>query len=158
MAVYLGSNLVTFMGGQPTEDSSLNITKLTATVSADQTSTYTMLTDEALLEARNDPNGFVCMRYLGLSSGVAELMFWFTANFVFGYAGTGTAYNSLVFRTTASGALQGNFNVNGLVGTNYNGHINITSSGGLQLICNSTYPLKAGDYEILVGIWPSGGG
>lgn len=153
MAVYLGSHLVSLLGGQPVEDSSLNIKKFTATVSADQTSAYTMLTDPYFLEIRNNPKGFMCMRYMGLASATAEIMFWFTANFVFGYAGSGTAYNSLILRTTASGSLQGNFNVNGLVGDNYNGHINITSSGGLLLMPNATYPVKAGNYEILAGVW-----
>lgn len=131
----------------------LDIKKLTATVSADKTSSFTMLTDPQLLKARNSSNGFVCMRYLGLSSGTAEIMFWLTANFTFGYAGTGTAYNSFIARTTASGSIQANFNTNGLPGDNYNGHINITSSGGLLLMPNATYPVKAGNYEILAGIW-----
>lgn len=131
----------------------LDIKKLTATVTSDQTSTYTMLTDPQLLKARNSPNGFVIMRWLGVTSGVSANMFWFTANFTLGYAGTGTAYNSILLRTIASGAIQGNFNTNGLVGTNYNGHINITSSGGLYFSNNTTYPLKAGNYEILAGLW-----
>lgn len=131
----------------------LDIKKLTATVSADKTSTYTMLTDPQLLKARNSPNGFVIMRWLGVTSGVSANMFWFTANFTLGYAGTGTAYNSILLRTIASGSIQGNFNTNGLVGTNYNGHINITSSGGLYFSNNATYPLKAGNYEILAGLW-----
>jgi hypothetical protein len=130
----------------------LDIKKLTATVSADKTSTYTMITDPQLLKARNSPNGFVLMRYMGLAAATAELMFWFTANFNIGY-GTNTAYNSLVLRATANGSIQGNFNTNGLEGDNYNGHINITSSGGLILYNNATYPLKAGDYEILAGVW-----
>jgi hypothetical protein len=131
----------------------MDVKLLTATVASDQTSTYTMLTDPQLLKARNSPNGFVIMRWLGVTSGVSANMFWFTANFTLGYAGTGAAYNSILLRTVASGAIQGNFNVNGLVGTNYNGHINITSSGGLYFSNNTTYPLKAGNYEILAGLW-----
>lgn len=134
----------------------LDIKKLTATVTSDQTSTYTMLTDPQLLKARNSPNGFVIMRYLGLTSGVAANMFWFTANFTIGYNNSNsppTAYNSLIIRASASGSIQGNFNTHGLVGTNYNGHINITSSGGLYFSNNATYPLKAGNYEILAGVW-----
>lgn len=131
----------------------LDIKKLTATVNADKTSVYTMITDPQLLKARNSPNGFVIMRWLGVTSGVSANMFWVTANFTLGYAGTGTAYNSILLRTIASGAIQGNFNTNGLVGTNYNGHINITSSGGLYFSNNATYPLKAGNYEILAGLW-----
>lgn len=134
----------------------LDIKKLTATVSADKTSTYTMITDPQLLKARNSPNGFVLMRHLGLASGVAANMWWFTANFPIGYSNQTsppTEYNSIVIRATASGSIQGNFNTKGLVGTNYNGHINITTSGGLILYNNTTYPLKAGNYEILAGLW-----
>lgn len=131
----------------------MDVKLLTATVASDQTSTYTMLTDPQLLKARNSPNGFVIMRWLGVTSGVSANMFWVTANFTLGYAGTGTAYNSILLRTVASGAIQGNFNTHGLVGTNYNGHINITSSGGLYFSNNTTYPLKAGNYEILAGLW-----
>ena len=134
----------------------LDIKKLTATVSADKTSTYTMITDPQLLKARNSPNGFVIMRYLGLTSGVAANMFWFCANFTIGYNNSTsppTAYNSLIIRASANGSIQGNFNTNGLVGTNYNGHINITSDGGLYFSNNATYPLKAGNYEILAGVW-----
>ena len=131
----------------------MDVKLLTATVASDQTSTYTMLTDPQLLKARNSPNGFVIMRWLGVTSGVSANMFWVTANFTLGYAGTGTAYNSILLRTVASGAIQGNFNLHGLVGTNYNGHINITSSGGLYFSNNTTYPLKAGNYEILAGLW-----
>lgn len=138
------------------ESPALDIKKLTATVSADKTSTYTMITDPQLLKARNSPNGFVIMRYLGLTNGVAANMFWFTANFTIGYNNSTsppTAYNSLIIRATASGSIQGNFNTNGLVGTNYNGHININSSGGVVLYNNATYPFKAGNYEILAGLW-----
>lgn len=132
--------------------SGLHIKKLTATVSADKTSTYTLITDPALLEARNDPNGFVLMRYMGLSAATAEVMFWFTANFNIGYS-TNTAYNSLIVRATASGSIQANFNTKGLVGANYNSHINIDANGSMVLYNNATYPLKAGNYEILAGVW-----
>ena len=135
------------------ETPSLDIKKLKATVSSDKTTTYTLITDPQLLKARNSPNGFVLMRYMGLEPATAEVMFWFTANFNIGY-GTNTAYNSLILRATASGSIQGNFNTNGLGGgTNYNSHININSSGGMVLYNNATYPLKAGDYEILAGVW-----
>lgn len=133
------------------ETPSLDIKKLKATVSSDKTSTYTLLTDPQLLKARNSPNGFVLMRYLGVGASTAELMFWFTANFTIGYSGA-TAYNSLVLRATAS-AINANYNTHGLVGDNYNGHININANGAMILMNNATYPLKAGNYEILAGVW-----
>lgn len=151
MAVYLGDNLVSLLGGQPTESTPLEIKKFTASVSSNQTGTYTMLTDPYLLAVRNASNGFVLMRYMGVGASTAELMFWFTANFTIGYSGA-TAYNSLVLRATAS-AINANYNTHGLVGDNYNGHININASGAMILMNNATYPLKAGDYEILAGLW-----
>lgn len=129
----------------------LDIKKLTATVSADTTGTITLLTDPQLKKARNVSNGFVLMRYLGVGASTAELMFWFTANFTIGYSGS-TAYNSLVLRATAS-SINANYNTNGLPGDNYNGHININANGALILMNNATYPLKAGNYEILAGVW-----
>lgn len=131
--------------------SGLDIKKLTATVSADTTGTITLLTDPQLKKARNASNGFVLMRYLGVGASTAELMFWFTANFNIGYGGS-TAYNSLVLRATAS-TINANYNTHGLVGNNYNGHININANGAMILMNNATYPLKAGNYEILAGLW-----
>lgn len=152
MAVYLGSDLVSLMGGQPLEPS-LDIKKLTMTVGSDSTGTISLITDEQLKRARNASNGFVLMRYLGIGASTAELMFWFTANFTIGYSGS-TAYNSLVLRGTAS-AINASYNTHGLSGDNYNGHININENGTLILMNNATYPLKAGNYEILAGLWPS---
>lgn len=129
----------------------LDIKKLTATVSADTTGTITLLTDPQLKKARNASNGFVLMRYLGVGASTAELMFWFTANFTIGYSGA-TAYNSLVLRATAS-SINANYNTHGLPGDNYNGHININANGAMILMNNATYPLKAGKYEILAGLW-----
>lgn len=55
-------------------------------------------------------------------------------------------------RATAS-AINANYNIHGLPGDNYNGHININANGALILMNNATYPLKAGNYEILAGLW-----
>ena len=129
----------------------LDIKKLTATVASDTTGTITLLTDPQLKKARNASKGFVLMRYLGVGASTAELMFWFTANFTIGYSGS-TAYNSLVLRATAS-AINANYNTHGLPGDNYNGHININANGAMILMNNATYPLKAGNYEILAGVW-----
>lgn len=145
---YLPSQMATAISNIST---GLDIKKLTTTVSADSTGTVTLLTDDQLKKARNSSNGFVLMRYLGVGASTAELMFWFTANFTIGYSSS-TAYNSLVLRATAS-SINANYNTKGLVGDNYNGHININANGGLVLMNNATYPLKAGDYEILAGVW-----
>lgn len=145
---YLPSQMATAISNI---SSGLDIVKLTATVSADSTGTVTLITDPQLKKARNASNGFVLMRYMGVGASTAELMFWFTANFTIGYSGS-TAYNSLVLRATAS-SINANYNTHGLPGDNYNGHININSSGALILMNNATYPLKAGNYEILAGVW-----
>jgi hypothetical protein len=59
-------------------------------------------------------------------------------------------YNSVVLRTTAS---SGGYNGNtyGLTGTQYNGRLNINTSGKLFCYGSATYPIKAGEYEIIAG-------
>jgi len=128
----------------------LNAKIFTATVSADITSgDATIFTDDYLASIRNNSNAFVMMRYLGVTASTAMFSFWLTTNFTMFYAGT-TAYNSIIARTTAS-ATNINYSTKGLPGDNYNGHLNISSSGGLHLVCNTTYPLRAGTYQIIAG-------
>lgn len=129
----------------------LNIKKFTATLSADSTSNLILITDDYFKTVRNDPNGFVLMRYLGAGASTAEMVFWFGSNMTIAYGGT-TAYNMLAVRQTTSNAV-GIYNTRGLVGDNYSGHINITANGGLRFINSASYPMKAGTYEILAGIW-----
>lgn len=130
----------------------LNAKVLTATVSADKTSgNATMIANNAFLASLyNNPNAFIFMRYLGVEPSTAMLPFWFSANFPLFYnAGTAVKYD-LVARSTASATafVAGG----GLKATdNYNGHLKLDSSGNLKVYCNATYPLKAGEYQIIAG-------
>ena len=129
----------------------LNARVFTATVSADMTSgTATIITNDWLKSIRSNPNAFVMMRYLGITPSTAMFSFWLTTNFTLFYSGT-TAYNSILARTTSSTTAT-NFNTRGLQGENYSGHLNISTSGGLYLSCAASYPLKAGQYQIIAGM------
>lgn len=127
----------------------VNVKLYTITVDSDKTSTVYLLQNDHLKSLRSDPNAFVLMYYVGAVASTAMISFWFTSNFVFSYAGT-TGYNSIIARQTASAASQ-NVNKNGLPGDNYNGHLNIDTSGRLWSIPNATWPIKAGTYKIIAG-------
>lgn len=131
--------------------SGLNARIFTSTVAADATSGSPTLApaNEYIASIRSKPNAFVLVRYLGVEASKAMIPFWFTANFKVGYGGT-SAYNSIIIRQTAS-AVSGNFNVNGLTGDNYSGHLCCASDGRLYLYANATYPLRAGSYQIIAG-------
>jgi hypothetical protein len=73
-----------------------------------------------------------------------------TANFPLTYSGT-TMYNSIVLRSTAS-SQSTNLNTLGLTGSQYNGHLNINADGKLFAYGNATYPIKAGQYQIIAGL------
>ena len=135
------------------ETGGLNAKIFTATLYADKTAEATILTNEWFKTIRNNPNAFVILRYLGAASGVASVQTVITANFTL-YYNNGTVYNSIVARATTTAAnLNGNtrgLNLSG--GAHYNGHLNIDTNGRLYCYGNATYPIKAGDYQIVAGI------
>jgi hypothetical protein len=136
-----------------TETGGLNAKIFTATLYADKTAEATILTNEWFKTIRNNPNAFVILRYLGAASGVASVQTAITANFPI-YYHNGTVYNSIVARaTTTAATLNGNtrgLNLSG--GAQYNGHLNIDTNGRLYCYGNATYPIKAGDYQIVAGV------
>lgn len=121
----------------------------TVTYTTDHTATVTLLKNDWLKSLRTDPNAFVMMRSTSPQASTAQVSFWVTANFVFGYNGT-AAYNSVIARSTAS-TIQFNGSTKGLPGDNYNAHLNIDANGGLWSIPSATYPIKAGTYQIIAG-------
>lgn len=127
----------------------LNARIFDITLDSDKTSTVTLLQNDWLKSLRNNPNAFVMMRCLEPKASTAMISFWITANFVFYYSGA-TGYNSLISRATASAANL-NGNTAGLPGDNYNGHLNIDADGGLWAIPSETYPIKAGNYQVIAG-------
>lgn len=133
-----------------------NITGLNARVynvtrAADSTAYTAFIKNDWLKSIRSNPNAFAIVRYLGASATVAAVNIAITANFPFYYNGS-TVYYSFVGRCTGSSGNTNASNKNLNVGSNYNGHININSSGELGCYGNATYPIKAGNYQIIAGI------
>ena len=130
----------------------LNAKIFTTTISSDITSgAPTLLAANSYIKSlKTKSNSFVLVRYLGVKASTAMLSFWFFANFPLWYNGT-TAYKSLVARTTASATtlLSGTYGLES--GENYNGHLCCDANGKLYLYVNATYPLKAGEYQIIAG-------
>jgi len=119
------------------------------TVDADKTSTVYLVQNDYLKSLRDDPNAFLCMRAMSPQASTAMVHFWFTSNFTMYYSGA-TKYNSFIARATAS-TVNLNGNTKGLVGDNYNAHLNIDTSGRVWAIPNATYPIKAGSYQLIAG-------
>ena len=129
----------------------LNARISTATVSADATSgTVTIAkADSWISSIRSNANAFVLVRYLGIAASTASSNVWLNANFTLGYSGT-TKYNVLTYRQTTSTASAA-AGVNGMTGENYGGHLCVKSDGSLYVYVNSSFPIKAGTYQIIAG-------
>ena len=150
-----GTHDVTSFASAMVNVSGLNARVFTVNVPSDVTSSsaYTIrAADSYFANLRSDPNGFVFMRYLnGASASKAMLVAWLTTNFVISYADT-TAYHSCVFRqsATSAGPKFGNNKMSG--SENWNSVLNVASDGRLYLYGGgTTYPLCAGDYQIIAG-------
>lgn len=122
-----------------------------ATVTEDKTSGLQYLSgaNDYLASIRDNPNAFLCVRFLDISESTAELSWWFLANFTLFYSGS-TAINSFAARCTAS-SVSGSYNKMGFVGRNYSGHLNVAKDGSIFLWPSSSFPLKAGKYQIIAG-------
>lgn len=129
----------------------LNARVFTSTVSADVTSGTATIAgaNDWIASIRNNANAFILVRYLGLTTSTASSNIWFNTNFALGYSGT-TKYNTLAYRQTSSTA-SGAFNVNGLTGINYGGHLTVNDNGSLTVSINASFPVKAGTYQIVAG-------
>ena len=130
----------------------LNARVYTTTISSDVTSgTATLLAANSYIKSlKSKDNAFVMIRYMGVKASTAMLSFWFLANTPLFYAGT-TTYKGVTARTTAS-ATSFMSNTYGLAsGENYSGGLSCDANGKLYIYCNSTYPLRAGTYQIIAG-------
>lgn len=129
----------------------LNARVFTSTVSADVTSgTATIAGNNDWIKSiKNNANAFVMVRYLGIKASTAATGFWFNSNFKLAYSG-GTAYNVFTYRQTASAASYAQ-NVNGLTGENYGGNLCVGANGNLYVYVNASFPVKAGQYQIIAG-------
>ncbi len=128
----------------------LNARVYSATVSSDKTGVTDLVQNDWLKSIYNDPNAFALVRYVGTLPSVAAVHLSLTANFPLFCSGA-TVYYSMVLRSSAT-AIQLNSDARNLYTTSYNGHINISSAGKLQIYGNATYPVKAGQYQIIAGI------
>lgn len=134
----------------------VNITGLNArvfntTLSSDFTSGMPTILDdnEWIASIRNNSNAFVLMRYLGVTASTAENSFWFLANFTIGYNADSACNGILVRQSTSS--ISAFYATQGLTGVNYSGHLCVDSAGKLYIYANESFPLKAGDYQIIAG-------
>ena len=129
----------------------INARIFTSTVASTATSGSPTIAaaNEFIASIRSLSNAFVCVRYLGAKGSTAMLTFWFNANFPIVYSG-GTAYNTVSARQSASAGVA-TFNTKGLTGENYSAHLCVASNGRLYCYPSATYPLQAGEYQIIAG-------
>lgn len=131
----------------------LNAKVFTTTVASDVTSGNLTIfpANEYLLSIRNDPDAFVFLIPLNQAASTAMYSFWAIANFTLMYTGA-TQRKGLVIRTTTSANNVTGSNY-GVPGANGSGHISVESDGSLMVRgCNTTYPVKAGEYLIIAGL------
>ena len=131
----------------------LNARVFTATVASDVTSgNYTIFgANEYIASIRSNANAFVMIRPLNCPKATAMYSFWMAANFIIFYSAS-TARKNILCRTTTS-ATNVTFNGGGLTSNSYGGHLNCNSDGSLLIReCNTTYPVKAGEYQIIAGV------
>lgn len=128
----------------------LNARVYSATVASDKTGVTDLVQNDWLKSIYKDPNAFALVRYVGTLPSVAAVHLSLTANFPLFCSGS-TVYYSMVLRSSAT-AIQLNSDARNLYTSSYNGHINITSAGKLNVYGNATYPIRAGTYQIIAGI------
>ena len=128
----------------------LNARVYNVTLDSDQTGITYLVKDDWILSIRENSNAFVMMRYLGTSASTAAVHMSFTANFVIYYSGS-TAYKSMVLRSTTS-SITLYSEARNLSTEAYNGSLNIAASGQLYCYGNASFPLKAGNYQIIAGL------
>lgn len=145
-----GTHDVTNYASADVDITALNARLFTVNVSADKTSgTLTLVAaDSFLASLYNDPDAFIFMRCKASTASTAMLSFWFSSYFPIGYAGATAKYDIVARCTTSAMNIP---NGSGLSGTNNSGHLILDSSGNLKTKCNSTYPLRAGEYQIIAG-------
>ena len=131
-----------------------NIKTFTATVSADATSGSPTIAaaNEFIASIRSNANAFVIVRYAGVKTATTMLTYWFAANFPIAYGGGSgaTAYNTILGQQSAT-YQSATFNTRGLTAENYSGHLCVASNGRLYCYPSTSYPLRAGTYQIIAG-------
>lgn len=130
----------------------LNARVFTSTVSADATSGTKTISgaNDFIASIRDDPNAFIFVRLVNPPAATAALTAWFNTNATLAYRASSNTYKAISVRQSATYEAV-TLNLYGLTGTNYNCHISVTANGSVQCAPNTTYPLKAGTYQIIAG-------
>lgn len=130
----------------------LNARVFTSTVSADATSgTATIAEANSFIASiRSDPNAFIFVRLIDVPKATAALTAWFNTNAKLAWRASSNSYNAVSIRQSATYEAV-TLNVNGMTGTNYHGHLTVATDGKLTTTPSTTYPLKAGTYQIVAG-------
>lgn len=131
----------------------MNAKVFTTTVASDVTSgNYKLLSANTFLASiRSNPNAFVLAVPLNQKASTAMYSLWIIANFVLAYTGK-SARKALCVRTSTSANNVVGYG-GGVSGTNGTGHLEMASDGSLTVKgCNTTYPLRAGEYLIIAGL------
>lgn len=130
----------------------LNARVFTSTVSADATSDTKTISgaNDFIASIRDNPNAFIFVRLMDVPQATAALTAWFNTNVALAWRASSNSYKAISVRQSATYEAV-NLNLCGLTGKNYNGHISVTANGSVQCIPNTTYPLKAGTYQIIAG-------
>lgn len=130
----------------------LNARVFTSVVAADATSGSPTIAaaNDFIASISSNSNAFIFVRLIDPPKATAALTAWFNTNAVFAYRASSTAYKAVSIRQSAT--YEGvTLNVNGLTGENYSGHLCVSSNGRLYCYPSTTYPLKAGTYQIIAG-------
>lgn len=131
----------------------LNARVFTSTVSEDATSGTKTISgaNDFIASIRDNPDAFIFVRLMDVPKATAALTAWFHTNAALAWRASSNSYRAISVRQSATYEAV-TLNVYGLTGTNYNGHISVTANGSVQCAPNTTYPLKAGTYQIIAGI------
>lgn len=130
----------------------LNARVFTSTVSVDSTSGSPTIAEanDFIASIRSNSNAFIIVRLIDPPKATAALTVWFNTNAVLAYRASSNTYKAISVRQSAT--YEGvTLNVNGLTAENYSGHLCVAANGRVYCYPSTTYPLKAGTYQIIAG-------
>ena len=130
----------------------LNARVFTSTVSADVSSgTGTIASANDFIKSiRSNANAFIIVRLVDVPKSTAALTAWFLTNNVLAWRASSNSYKAVSVRQSATYENIA-LNVNGLTAENYSGHLCVGANGNVYCYPSTTYPLKAGTYQIIAG-------
>lgn len=148
-----GTHDVTNFASALVDVAGLNARVFTGTVASDTTSGNVQVypANEFLASIRSNSKAFALMIPLNQTASTAMYSVWMLANFTLMYTGSSAKKAITVRTTTAANNVTGTSG--GMTTTNYSGYLSVDSNGSVWVRgCNTTYPVKAGDYMIIAGI------